>query len=227
MRFTGVPGMGGGPHAGDTPPMVRCRECSSVPCLAQKSLLPLQRIRYDGLMPKGSPGQPRARQLPVEERFWRQVDRHGFADCWPWLGALRKGYGSFKLGIGDLGAEKRRDVYAHRVAFRLVYGHWPEPDGLHGCDNPPCCNAENPEHVHEGTQLLNEQEKYARGRAIHPAGERSARAVLTDAQAQTIRERCASGLPQHVVAAEFGVSQITVSRIVRGLRYAEGGGQRP
>jgi hypothetical protein len=125
----------------------------------------------------------------------------------------------FSLGAGELESGKRRVVKAHRVAFRLAYGHWPEPQGLHGCDNPVCCNAVNPAHVHEGTQLLNEQEKYARGRAVHPAGERSARAVLSDEQAQAIRQRCAEGLAQYVVAGEFGVSQITVSRIVRGLRY--------
>lgn len=174
-------------------------------------------------MPKGAPGQPRARRKSVAERFWVQVDHRGYDECWPWLGATRKGYGSFKLSIGDFGSEKRRDVFAHRVAFFLVHGHWPEPQGLHGCDNPLCCNAENPEHIHEGTPALNMQEKYERGRAVHPAGERSARAVLTDEQADAIRVRCRSGVAQRSVAAEFGVSQITVSRIVRGLRYGGGG----
>lgn len=174
-------------------------------------------------MPKGAPGQARAKQVPVEERFWALVDRRGFSECWPWLGATRKGYGTFKLGIGDLGSGKRRDVYAHRVAFRLEYGRWPEPQGLHGCDNPVCCNAENPEHIHEGTNQLNMQEKVQRGRAVNPAGELSARAALTDVQADEIRARCSNGASQRCVAAEYGVSQITVSRIVRGLRYAAGG----
>lgn len=158
--------------------------------------------------------------MPVESRFWALVERRGYDECWPWLGAKRKGYGTFKLSPGDLGSEKRRDVYAHRVAFFLVHGRWPVPQGLHGCDNPVCCNAENSEHIHEGTPALNMQEKYQRGRAVHPAGEQSARAVLTDAQAVAIRTR--RGEPQRLLAAEFGVSQITVSRVQRGLRYKGG-----
>lgn len=112
-------------------------------------------------------------------------------------------------------------MYAHRVAFYLVHGRWPEPQGLHGCDNPVCCNAESPKHVHEGTPALNMQEKYERGRAVHPAGELSARAVLTDVQAEAVRQRCRPiGIEsQRAVAADLGVSQITVSRIVRNLRY--------
>jgi DNA-binding transcriptional regulator YiaG len=51
-------------------------------------------------------------------------------------------------------------------------------------------------------------------------GERHHRAALTDAQAQEIRRRYAQGLSQSAVAQEFGVSQITVSRVVRGERYA-------
>lgn len=115
-------------------------------------------------------------------------------------------------------------MYAHRVAFYLVHGHWPEPHGLHGCDNPPCCNAENPEHVHEGTPALNAQEMHQRGRASHPAGELSVLASLTEVQAAAIRSRCrpVGTESQRAVAAVFGVSQITVSRVVRGLRYSGG-----
>jgi DNA-binding transcriptional regulator YiaG len=153
----------------------------------------------------------------AEDRFWALVQRRSPDECWLWTGAQRKGYGSFKLSAGDLDTEKRRDVYAHRVAFYLTHGRWPEPQGLHGCDNPLCCNAENPAHVHEGTPKINMQEKYERGRAVHPPGEQSARAVLTNEQAAEIRNR--KGVPQRQLAHEYGVSQITVSRIQRGLRY--------
>lgn len=170
-------------------------------------------------MPRGNPGVARIKQLPVDVRFWSWVERRSAEDCWPWTGAQRKGYGTFKLGIGDLGSEKRRDVYAHRVAFHLEHGHWPVPQGLHGCDNPLCCNALNPEHVHEGTPARNMQEKYERGRAVHPVGELSALAALTNEQAEAIRLCCVSGVSQYLVAIEFGVSQTTVNRVVRGLRY--------
>lgn len=146
-------------------------------------------------------------------------------ECWPWKGALRRGYGTFKLGIGDLESERRRDVYAHRTAFRLVHGRWPDPEALHGCDNPPCCNAVNPEHIHEGDVQRNVDERMERGRfvgAAHGAGNHNAR--LSAEQSDEIRRRAAAGEFQADLAAEFGVSRITVSRHVRGLRYRIGGG---
>lgn len=171
-------------------------------------------------MPRGSPGVAREKKLSAEQRFWSHVERRGIGECWLWTGAVRKGYGTFKLGIGDLGATRRQDVYAHRVAFYLEHGRWPVPQGLHGCDNPLCCNAENPEHVHEGTPALNMQEKYERGRAVHPAGEQSVHAALSDSQAAELRARYErGGVSRRALAAEYGVSQITVSRVVRGLRY--------
>lgn len=77
--------------------------------------------------------------------------------------------------------------------------------------------------MHEGTPGDNMREMYERGRAVHPPGERSARAVLTNQQAAEVKSLCLSGVSQRQVAREFGISQITVSRIVRGLRYREGG----
>ena len=173
-------------------------------------------------MPKGSPGVPRPRQ-PVEARFQALVDQRGPNECWPWKGALRKGYGTFKLLPGQLESERRKDVYAHRVAFRLEHGRWPDPEALHGCDNPPCCNAANPEHIHEGTPQRNVDEKMERGRHRGaPAGMANHNSRLTQEQSAEIRRRFLAGeATQVALAAEFGVSQITVSRHVRGLRYRE------
>ena len=63
-------------------------------------------------------------------QFWAKVDRSGGPDaCWPWLGRLYGGYGSFG-GVG-----------AHRVAYELLRGAIPEGRHVdHRChtDDPTC-----------------------------------------------------------------------------------------
>ena len=144
-------------------------------------------------------------RTPVAERFWQHVTAGQFDACWPWTGALRKGYGTFKLLPGQLEAEKRKDVYAHRVAYRLVWGVWPADWGLHGCDNPVCCNAVNTDHVHDGTPADNVHECQERGRYWQPSGSDNHNSSLT------------------LQNGWFGVSQGSVSRIVRGVRYVAAG----
>jgi hypothetical protein len=179
-------------------------------------------------MGRGRPKGSGALALPA--RFWRHVDRGGFDECWPWTGAPipAKGcahlfYGAFSVYAGELeGVVKRGNQRAHRVAFYLTYGRWPVPYGLHGCDNGLCCNAENPEHVHEGTAAQNTAEMFARGRGHPPPllrGEHSSRAKLTDKQALDIIARYqAGGVFQAELAAEYGVSQPAISSIIRGRR---------
>ena len=108
------------------------------------------------------------------------------------------------------------------MAFYLLHGRWPVPMGLHGCDNPACCNAVNPLHIHEGTATQNAREMHWRGRqGIHfGPGELNGAARLTAAQVTEIRQRyAAGGIRQRDLAAEFGVSQANVSGIVRGVRW--------
>jgi hypothetical protein len=169
-----------------------------------------------------SPGRPRGSGvIPVEVRFWSNVYRRGYDECWPWGGSAHP-YGRFGVRQGELGQEKDTVLLAHRVAFYLVHGRWPEPQGLHGCDNPPCCNAENSAHVHEGTNADNVREMWERGRAVAPPvffGIEAHRAKLTDEQALEIIARYESGaVSQAALAVEYGVAQPSVSAIVRGRR---------
>lgn len=171
-------------------------------------------------------GRPRGSGVvPIEVRFWDKVDRRDWHECWPWLKAVSPGgYGVFGVNPGELGlgGTRARNCSAHRVAFYLVHGRWPEPWGLHGCDNPGCCNAENPVHVHEGTPADNVREMWERGRAVAPPvlmGSEANRAKLTDSQARELISRYeAGGVSQQSLAEEFGVSQPSVSRTIRGLR---------
>ena len=128
---------------------------------------------------------------------------------------------------GELGLDKSTTCLSHRVAFYLIQGRWPDPFGLHGCDNPPCCNAVNPDHVHEGTPLLNVEECIARGRARmanQRPGEGNSLAKLTNEQACLIRERYVAGDLLRELSSDFGVAVCQVSFIVRGLSYVDAGG---
>jgi hypothetical protein len=168
----------------------------------------------------------------LEERFWSKVQRGSSSECWPWTTGMDKdGYGIFRVQAGSFGLSTDRNLKAHRVAFILTHGHWPEPMGLHGCDNPPCCNAENPEHIHEGTPLLNMQEKWERGRGVSclppvGTGEDSPHHVLTYEIAERIRSRFAGGgVSGRALAREFGVSHFTIQAVVTGRRWrAQDGG---
>ncbi len=155
------------------------------------------------------------------DRFWDKVQRRGPDECWPWLAAKDEdGYGVFGMKVDG----RHYNLKAHRVAFFFTHGYWPTPMGLHGCDNPPCCNAENPLHVHEGTGSQNNREKFARSRqASHQGpGELNANARLTWAEAGLIRAFYAGGgITQNQIAAEFGISQAAVSHIVRGISWRE------
>ena len=109
---------------------------------------------------------------------------------------------------------------APRIAFYLHHGRWPEPFALHGCDNPRCCNAENPAHVHEGDQSLNRREMYARGRGPDFRGVRSGNARLTESQVAEIRHLYAARrCTQDELAARFGVHQTQISHIVLGQQW--------
>lgn len=164
-------------------------------------------------------------RIPVEARFWRNVERRSLAECWPWLLTTDKhGRGVFSLHAGELEAPRTGNYLPARVAFRLLRGHWPDPQALHGCDNPGCCNAENPEHIHEGTQLQNMREMNDRGRHAcgyslgARAGERHPLAKLTQEQADEMR-RLAGSTDRKSLAAAFDISLSQVGAVLRGESY--------
>jgi hypothetical protein len=162
--------------------------------------------------------------VPWREKFVRQVARGEYGECWPWTGASTQrpdGYVQAVFCALDL-EPGRRTFVAPRVAFYLVHNRWPTPYALHGCENSLCCNAENPEHVHEGTAQQNAAEMFSRNRGSYPpvrVGIQASRAKLTDEQAAQILARYQlGGVRQVDLAAEYGVSQAAVSFTVRGKR---------
>lgn len=147
--------------------------------------------------------------------FKRRVETDPRTGCWNWTGGVRRPerpYGSLVIGSRSDGT--RRRVSAHRLAYEIWVG--PITDDLcvcHRCDNPRCVN---PDHLFLGTKKDNADDRDAKGRGAappHPSGERHARATLTDAQVDEIRE---SDLSSRKIAALYGVTDGHVRAIRRG-----------
>ena len=154
--------------------------------------------------------------MSASSRFWSKVNKHGptirpeLGPCWLWTGAtMASGYGRFRMYSVCMDGPCVRN--AHDVAFFFEYGHWPKPQGLHRCDNPPCVN---PYHVLEGTQADNIADKLSKGR--EPLGSRRGHAKLTEAKVARIRKRKAAGWTLKRLAAAEGVCFQNISRIVNG-----------
>lgn len=158
----------------------------------------------------------------LADRFLAKVKRGGADECWLWTGAVdEKGYGRINPGGGG------SPIKAHRLAYYLATGEWPEAV-LHRCDVPPCCN---PVHLFAGDQQANLADMRAKGRQARGPGlaaaisagvgrgERHHSAVLTDAQRAEIRARyAAGGVTQAELAAEYRVGQATISRSIKEAR---------
>jgi len=135
------------------------------------------------------------------QRFWNKV--YVTANCWLWIGARHEfGYGWFELN--------GKAQTAHTIAFAECYG--PIPTGMnvcHECDNPPCVR---PNHLFLGTQQDNLSDMREKNR--HQKGETNGHAKLTEQDIETIRQMYSQGTFQRVIAAQYGVHQVTISKIV-------------
>ena len=152
------------------------------------------------------------KKIPIEERFWRRVNKDGplpsaeavavhpdiaGTPCWIWTTPCTiYGYGSFGM--------EHKCYLAHRVAWFLTYGKWPTPCALHKCDNHPCVR---PSHLFEGTKKENSQDMVAK--------ERCGR--LTSKQVRQIRKLGLQGKARRDLAKRFGVSRSTVKQIMRNI----------
>ena len=108
-------------------------------------------------------------------------------------------------GYGVVGTNGRGTFKAHRVAFERAGGSI--PDGLHLdhlCRNRACIN---PDHLEPVTNAENAR--------------RGAKAKLTQARADEIRQRyAAGGCSYRSLAAEYGVSDCAISNIMNRRRWA-------
>jgi hypothetical protein len=158
------------------------------------------------------------RRFDPKIRFMRNVPIASSAECWPWLGAVgTHGYGQFWMD--------GRQHNASRVAFLLLVG--PIEDGLvvcHTCDNRLCVN---PMHLWIGTQGDNVRDCNAKGRgrgkfsdtkgAAHP---RYTAKLTAEKVREAKRLHYVDGVSQSEIARRWGVNSGTISRAVRGEKWA-------
>lgn len=143
-------------------------------------------------------------------RFWRLVETGEPSQCWPWRGDTDKaGYGVFFFHGKKYGA--------HELALSFTTGEKRTKHlvNCHSCDNPGCVN---PFHLRFDTPKSNVDDMYLRGRNVNPS------AKLTEADVVAIRERRANGARQKDLADQYGVTDGTISMLVRGERWKDVGG---
>jgi hypothetical protein len=132
--------------------------------------------------------------------------------CLEWTRAVNA------YGYGVVRDDNSKTKLAHRAAWFLAYGAYPKKHLLHTCDNPKCVRLD---HLFEGSQADNMADKMQKGR--HKWGNRKWApnepkpwSKLTLEQVLAIKS--ADG-PQTRIAAQYGISQKTVSDIKRGRRW--------
>ena len=79
------------------------------------------------------------RPVPIEDRFWAEVQRGGPDECWNWTGYVeRGGYGVIAAGSSAVKAQRWK---AHRLSYTLLVGEIPEGMTIdHLCFNTVCVN---------------------------------------------------------------------------------------
>jgi hypothetical protein len=139
-----------------------------------------------------------------QENFWERVQKT--PTCWLWTaGTDKDGYG------------KLRRTKAHRIAWEMQYG--PIPEGLmvcHHCDNPRCVRHD---HLFLGTNSDNQRDAIQKGRKVILRGEACSWARLQSTDIVPIFELAIQGISQRVIAQAYGVSQTSISDVLRRKRW--------
>lgn len=158
------------------------------------------------------PGREQITLGEAEARLWAKTRINFVTGCWE-VPAVNDGYGTATVAGRQMGA--------HRLAYQIVFG--PVPDGLmvcHSCDNRACVN---PAHLWLGTNAENMADMARKGRRrgiAGTSGENCGAAKLTESQVREIRRRyAAGGVSQRQLGAEYGVSQMPISYIVRRVTW--------
>lgn len=154
----------------------------------------------------------------TKDSFLEKVKINPLSGCWEWCGSM------YKEGYGQV-SWNGKDYLAHRIsAWLFGISEFPllgknektTKFVLHKCDNKRCVN---PSHLFVGTHTDNMQDAKKKGRLRAQSGELGNSSKITNRQAEEIRKKYANGVRQSALSAEYGVSQSSVSEIVKHKRY--------
>lgn len=155
-----------------------------------------------------------AKQIPIPERFWSKVERRTAGECWEWKAG-------FNLAVQPrpIFWIKRRQEYAHRVAFSLIHGPIPEGKWVcRRCDNPKCVN---PNHLFLGTPQINHDDMKNKGRRASFVGEKNSQSKLNATAVRLMRALyLESSLSKAGISRMFGVSAPVGNRAIRGETWS-------
>jgi len=130
---------------------------------------------------------------------------------WPYSKGGQMGYGRIYLPT------KQMD-YTHRQSWKQRRGEIPYGlQVLHTCDNPPCFN---PRHLFLGTCKDNAEDAANKKRTC--IGEKNAMSKLSELEVLSIRElyhHGVRGLGQIEMARKFGVTKITIRKIIKRITW--------
>lgn len=110
---------------------------------------------------------------------------------------------------------RARRRYIHRLVLEVFVG--PCPEGMVACHNDG-----NPRNNALSNLRWDTREANMRDRDRHgtsPRGERGGNAKFTAAQAAVIIARAGAGETKSALAREYGVTDMTIGKMVRGVTY--------
>ena len=129
----------------------------------------------------------------IKARLMKRAEPIPFSGCIIWTGdADKNGYGWITIG--------GKKQYTHRVSHWVFKGQ-PNYFVCHTCDVPSCIN---PDHLYDGTNSQNMQDRSRRGRALMATGERHGKSRFTQSQIESMREMKAQGKTLREIADAFG-----------------------
>lgn len=130
------------------------------------------------------------------------------------LKPIDNGHGYMYVNVRVDGRQQHR--YVHHLVCEAFHG--PRPEGMEVAHNDGNTKNNAASNLRWDTPTNNHADKKAHG--THLSGESSPRAKLTQRDAEDIRDLYDLGHSQREIAEQYGVSQITISRVVRRERYA-------
>lgn len=150
--------------------------------------------------------------MTEKEKFLEKVYPEPNTGCWLWSGPYDKnGYGRFHF-------LNRTIQLTHRYSYYIFNKPIDSKSHvLHICDNPACVN---PDHLYLGDQRQNNIDRDKRGRQVTKRGSSHKLAKLTEHDSIQIRFIYKTlKTPTRKLANQFGVSQGTIMKILKGVAW--------